>query len=60
MVIDGATAYIMTMNLTNSAFDNNRDYAIVDRTAADVSADAEAPAVSIEPTERARRAEGLK
>ena len=27
---------------------------------ADVSADAEAPAVSIEPTERARRAEGLK
>jgi phosphatidylserine/phosphatidylglycerophosphate/cardiolipin synthase-like enzyme len=37
MVIDGATAYIMTMNLTNSAFNSNRDFAVVDRNPADVA-----------------------
>jgi cardiolipin synthase len=37
MVIDGSTAYIMTMNLTNSAFNSNRDFAVVDHNSADVA-----------------------
>lgn len=37
MVIDDATAYIMTMNFTNSAFTTNREYVVVDRTPSDVA-----------------------
>jgi phosphatidylserine/phosphatidylglycerophosphate/cardiolipin synthase-like enzyme len=37
MVIDDATAYVMTMNFTNSAFTANREYALVDRKPEDVA-----------------------
>lgn len=37
MVIDDDTAFIMSCNLTNSAFTSNRDYMVVDRTPADVA-----------------------
>lgn len=37
MVIDGATAYVMTCNWTNSAFSGNREYAVVDRNSADAA-----------------------
>ncbi|HEY9720707.1 MAG TPA: phosphatidylserine/phosphatidylglycerophosphate/cardiolipin synthase family protein [Oscillatoriaceae cyanobacterium] len=37
MVIDNQVAYIMTCNFSNSAFNGNREYVLVDRTAADVS-----------------------
>jgi phosphatidylserine/phosphatidylglycerophosphate/cardiolipin synthase-like enzyme len=37
MVIDGTTAFIMTMNLTNSAFNKNREYAVVDGNPTDVA-----------------------
>lgn len=37
MVIDGATAYVMTCNFTNTAFTANREYVVVDPTAADVA-----------------------
>jgi phosphatidylserine/phosphatidylglycerophosphate/cardiolipin synthase-like enzyme len=37
MIIDDATAYVMTMNFTNSAFTANREYALIDRLPADVA-----------------------
>lgn len=37
MVIDGAVAYIMTLNFTNSAFTTNREYAVVDRSSSDIN-----------------------
>lgn len=41
MTIDGATAYILTMNYTRSAFTSNREFAVIDKVPADV-AEAEA------------------
>jgi phosphatidylserine/phosphatidylglycerophosphate/cardiolipin synthase-like enzyme len=40
-IVDGATAYIMTINLDTSSFEDNREYVAIDTTAADV-AEAEA------------------
>jgi cardiolipin synthase A/B len=37
MVIDGSTAYILTLNFTWSAFNSNREFGIADRTPADVA-----------------------
>ena len=37
MILDGATAWIMTGNLTSSAYDYNREYIAVDTTAGDVA-----------------------
>lgn len=37
MVIDGTTAFIMTMNLSASAFQKNREYVIADRSTSDVA-----------------------
>ncbi|HEY9854695.1 MAG TPA: phospholipase D-like domain-containing protein [Stenomitos sp.] len=36
MVIDGDTAYIMTLNFTNSGLSGNREYVVVDRDQSDV------------------------
>jgi cardiolipin synthase len=36
MVIDSKIAYIMTMNMTNSAFTKNREYVVADRSPSDV------------------------
>lgn len=41
MIVDGATAYILTMNYTRAAFIQNREFGVVDRVPADV-AEAEA------------------
>jgi phosphatidylserine/phosphatidylglycerophosphate/cardiolipin synthase-like enzyme len=38
MIVDGATAYIMTTNFTRSAFTHNREFAVVDHDARDVAA----------------------
>jgi cardiolipin synthase A/B len=37
MVIDGSTAYILTLNFTWSAFNSNREFGIADHTPADVA-----------------------
>jgi phosphatidylserine/phosphatidylglycerophosphate/cardiolipin synthase-like enzyme len=37
MVIDGATAYILTLNFSASAFSKNREFGIVDQNPADVN-----------------------
>ncbi len=37
MVIDGQAAWVMTTNLTNSAFKSNREYIVVDRDKSDVA-----------------------
>ncbi|HVA90053.1 MAG TPA: phospholipase D-like domain-containing protein [Chloroflexota bacterium] len=37
MVIDGATAYILTLNFTASAFTKNREFGIVDQNSTDVA-----------------------
>jgi phosphatidylserine/phosphatidylglycerophosphate/cardiolipin synthase-like enzyme len=37
MVIDDATAYVMTANWSNSAFTKNREYIVADRVPADVA-----------------------
>ncbi|HWE60935.1 MAG TPA: phospholipase D-like domain-containing protein [Chloroflexota bacterium] len=36
MIIDGQTAYILTLNYTYSAFSKNREFAVIDHTPADV------------------------
>jgi phosphatidylserine/phosphatidylglycerophosphate/cardiolipin synthase-like enzyme len=36
MVIDNATAYILTLNMTRSAFTKNREFAVIDQNPADV------------------------
>ncbi|MNT78307.1 hypothetical protein D3C72_2175320 [compost metagenome] len=36
MVIDDQTAYIMTLNFTNSGLTTNREYAVVDRDPSDI------------------------
>jgi phosphatidylserine/phosphatidylglycerophosphate/cardiolipin synthase-like enzyme len=38
MIVDGATAYIMTTNFTRSAFKTNREFDVVDHDARDVAA----------------------
>lgn len=38
MVIDGTTAYILTLNFTSSAFSKNREFGIVDTSQSDVAA----------------------
>lgn len=37
MVVDGKTAYIMTMNMSSSAFTKNREYVIADTSPSDVA-----------------------
>lgn len=37
MVIDGQVGYIMTMNLSNAAFQKNREYVIIDESPSDVA-----------------------
>ena len=38
MLVDGATAYIMTTNFTRAAFKSNREFDVIDRDARDVAA----------------------
>jgi cardiolipin synthase len=38
MIVDGKTAYILTLNFTASAFSKNREFGVIDRNAADVQA----------------------
>ncbi len=38
MIVDGTTAYILTLNFTASAFSTNREFGVIDRDAVDVQA----------------------